>query len=80
MENNINIEEMNKKITEWLKDKENDPHWLEVQEEVKAYNKEIGRITNIIESDYDRHAELIKEALDFYFREAYNLKDLKKWK
>lgn len=67
-------------IDQWLAEMEKDPHHQAVMEEVKAYNKEIKRITSIVECNYDRHAELISEALDFYLREAYKLEDLKKWK
>jgi hypothetical protein len=79
-EHDINFDKVNKQITEWLKDKDNDPHWKAITAEVKAYNKEIKRITSIIECDYDRYSDTIAEALDYYFREAYRLEDLKKWK
>ncbi len=67
-------------IEAWLAEMEKDPHHQAVMAEVKAYNKEIKRITSIVECNYDRHAELISEALDFYLREAYRLEDLQKWK
>lgn len=67
-------------IDAWLADLEKDPHHQAVVAEVKAYDTEIKRITDIVESNYDRHAELISEALDFYLREAYTLEVLKKWK
>jgi hypothetical protein len=67
-------------IDAWLEELKNDPHHQAVMAEVAEYNKEIKRITQVVEQNYDRHAELISEALDFYFREAYKLEDLKKWK
>ena len=67
-------------IDAWLADLENDPHHQAVMAEVAEYNKEIKRITQVVEQNYDRHAELISEALDFYLREAYTLEVLKKWK
>lgn len=67
-------------IDAWLSELEKDPHHQAVMAEVKAYDTEIKRITQIIENNYDRNAELVREALDFYLREAYKLEDLKKWK
>jgi hypothetical protein len=67
-------------IDAWLEELKNDPHHQAVMAEVAEYNKEIKRITQVVEQNYDRHAELISEALDFYLREAYKLEDLKKWK
>ena len=76
----INFEKVKKQIDDWFTERDNDPHHIAVMEEVKAYNKEIKRITDIVENNYDRHAELISEALDYYLREAYTLEVLKKWK
>ena len=67
-------------IDAWLSELEKDRHHQAVVAEVKAYDTEIKRITQIIENNYDRNAELVREALDFYLREAYKLEDLKKWK
>lgn len=67
-------------IDAWLAELDKDPHHQAVMEEVKAYDTEIKRITQIVEHNYDRHAELVSEALDYYLREVYKLEDLKKWK
>lgn len=67
-------------IDEWLKELEKDPHHQAVMAEVAEYNKEIKRIAQVVEQNYDRHAELISEALDYYLRECVKLEDLKKWK
>ena len=67
-------------IDQWLAELEKDPHYQAVMAEVAEYNKEIKRIKQVIEQNYDRHAELIDEALDYYLRECYKLEDLKKWK
>ena len=67
-------------IDAWLAELEKDQHHQAVVAEVKAYDTEIKRITGIVEGNYDRHSELISEALEFYLREAYRLEDLKKWK
>lgn len=80
MTTDINFEKIKKQIDDWFTERDNDQHHQAVMAEVKAYNKEIKRITSIVECNYDRHAELISEALDFYLREAYRLEDLKKWK
>lgn len=76
----INFEAVKKQIDDWFTERDNDPHHKAVMAEVKAYNAEIKRITGVVESNYDRHAELISEAIDFYLRETYRLEDLKKWK
>lgn len=67
-------------IDAWLSELEKDPHHQAVVAEVKEYDREIKRITQIVENNYDRNSELVREALDFYLREAYKLEDLKKWK
>ena len=66
-------------IDAWLEELKNDPHHQAVMAEVAEYNKEIKRITQVVEQNYDRHAELIEESLDYYLRECYKLEDLKKW-
>ena len=76
----INFEAVKKQIDDWFTERDNDPHHKAVMVEVKAYNAEIKRITGIVEGNYDRHAELISEALDYYLREAYTLDYLKKMK
>ena len=80
MTTDINFEKIKKQIDDWFTERDNDPHHQAVMAEVKAYDKEIKRITSIVECDYDRHCGLIADALDFYLREAYRLEDLKKWK
>ena len=67
-------------IDAWLAEMDKDPHHQAVMAEVKAYDTEIKRITQIVVNDYDRHIGLIKDALDYYLRDAYRLEDLKKWK
>lgn len=67
-------------IDSWVAEMDKDPHHQAVMAEVKAYDTEIKRISQIVVNDYDRHIGLIKDALDYYLREAYRLEDLKKWK
>lgn len=67
-------------IDAWLAEMDKDPHHQAVMAEVKEYDTEIKRITQIVVNDYDRHIGLIKDALDYYLRDAYRLEDLKKWK
>lgn len=79
MNNDINFEKVKKQIDDWFKEREQDPHWLAVQKEVRETDREIKRIVRNIESDYERHSDLIADALESYLRE-YKLEDLKKWK
>ena len=80
MTTDINFEKIKKQIDDWFTERDNDPHHHAVMAEVAEYNKEIKRITSIVEGNYDRHCGLIADALDYYLRDAYRLEDLKKWK
>ena len=79
MNNDINFDKVKKQIDDWFKAKEQDPHWVAMQKEVRETDREIKRIVSNIECDYERHSNLIADALDSYLRE-YTLEDLKKWK
>ncbi len=65
-------------IEKWLEHKNNDEQWKATVAEVKAYNKEIERIYSKIESDYEEHKDMIKDALDHYLRDTFDLDTLKR--
>ena len=77
--NDINFDKVKKQIEDWFKEKEQDPHWVAMQKEVRETDREIKRIVRTVECDYERYSDLISDALESYLRE-YKLEDLKKWK
>lgn len=79
MNNDINFDKVKKQIEDWFKEKEQDPHWVAMQKEVRETDREIKRIIRTVECDYERYSDLISDALESYLRE-YKLEDLKKWK
>lgn len=65
-------------LEKWIEQKNNDEKWKATMAEVKAYTKEIERIHRTIESDYEEHKDMIKDALDHYLRDTFDLDTLKR--